>query len=97
MSTEYQNALLEEARATVKRRELFHRVFTPEVLDELDKYLGTDSMIYAFKEEDTDPLLAMRRDTLMGIMRSLRHESAEEQLALARTNLARIEEEVQHG
>ncbi len=88
---------LEEARAVVMRRELFCKVFTPEVLAAVDEFLGTNTMIYAFPTDNLDPLLAMRRDTLMGVMRSLRHESDESNLALARTTLAQMEMEVQHA
>ncbi len=88
---------VENARAVLKRRELLNAHLTPEVLDELDKLFGTDDMIYAFPLANPDPLVAMRRDTLMGMMRSLRHEASESSLAAARENLAFVEQEVNHA
>ena len=57
----------------VARRQLFARVFTPEVLDALAEFLGVDDVIFAF-QGDMDPYRACQLDAKAGVVRGLRWE-----------------------
>lgn len=74
---------LEVLRRTVERRRLFHKVFSEEVLEELQHLFGLDKRVFAFRvgpDGKYDPLDAMRDDTLRGVIASLRWEADAAQL-----------------
>lgn len=75
-------------RRVVARRELFARVFTPEVLDELADFLGVQDMVFAF-QGDMDPYHACQQDAKAGVVRGIRWEV--EHLDEAREDLRKLE------
>ena len=62
-------------RKVVARRELFARVFTPEVMDELADFLQVQDTIFAFNGE-MNPYSACQADTKMGVLRGIAWEAA---------------------
>lgn len=86
---------MEYLQATLRRRELFAKVFTPAVLAELESFLGVKDVIFAFApvaNGRTDPYIAARQDALLGVMRALRYEL--EHLEETRESMKRVEEEL---
>lgn len=65
--------VIEKQRKVVERRQLFARVFTPEVLDALSEFLGVQDMIFAF-HGDMDPYHACQQDAKAGVVRGIRWE-----------------------
>lgn len=91
---------LDVLRRTVARRELFHSVFTPAVLDEMENLFGVENRVFSFRQTDAgkyDPLDAMRCDTLRGAIALLRFEADGANLSKARALLAEAEAEVEKG
>ena len=94
--TDKERGIYETALKCRRRRELFVRVFTPEVLDELEDFLGVKDVLFAFQSEGaggTDPYKAARIDALLGVMRALRFEVT--QLDAANEMVRKMEEEIQ--
>ncbi|MBQ5664634.1 MAG: hypothetical protein IIV41_02070 [Akkermansia sp.] len=75
-------------RKVVARRELFARVFTPEVMDELADFLQVKDTIFAFNGE-MNPYSACQADTKMGVLRGIAWEAAH--VDEARENLRKLE------
>jgi len=75
-------------RKVVARRELFARVFTPEVMDELADFLQVKDVIFAFRG-DMDPYSACQADTKMGVLRGIAWEAAH--VDEAREDLRKLE------
>lgn len=74
---------LSQLRECVRRRRLFNRIFTPELLAEMTAFFGLDKRVFAFRvglDGKYDPLDAMRTDTVRGVIESLRWEADEQQL-----------------
>ena len=65
--------VIEKQRKVVERRQLFARVFTPEVLDALAEFLGVEDVIFAF-HGDMDPYHACQLDAKAGVVRGIRWE-----------------------
>lgn len=79
-------AQVEMQKQVVRRRELFAAVFTDEVLDALEDWMGVKEAIFAFmrdKDGKLDALEACRVDTLMGVVRGIRFEVAHKAEAVA--------------
>ena len=75
-------------RRVVARRELFARVFTPEVLDELADFLGVQDVVFAF-QGDMNPYSACQLDTKLGVLRGMAWEAAH--VDEAREDLRKLE------
>ena len=75
-------------RRVVARRELFARVFTPEVLDELADFLGVQDVVFAF-QGDMNPYSACQLDTKLGVVRGIAWEAAH--VDEAREDLRKLE------
>ena len=75
-------------RKVVARRELFARVFTPEVMDELSDFLQVKDVIFAFRG-DMAPYSACQADTKMGVLRGIAWEAAH--VDEAREDLRKLE------
>lgn len=75
-------------RKVVARRELFARVFTPEVMDELSDFLQVKDVIFAFRG-DMDPYSACQTDTKLGVLRGIAWEAAH--VDEAREDLRKLE------
>ena len=75
-------------RKVVARRELFARVFTPEVLDELADFLGVQDVVFAF-QGDMNPYSACQLDTKLGVLRGIAWEAAH--VDEAREDLRKLE------
>ena len=75
-------------RRVVARRELFARVFTPEVLDELADFLGVQDVVFAFQGE-MNPYSACQLDTKLGVVRGIAWEAAH--VDEAREDLRKLE------
>lgn len=75
-------------RKVVARRELFARVFTPEVLDELADFLGVQDVVFAF-QGDMNPYSACQLDTKLGVVRGIAWEAAH--VDEAREDLRKLE------
>lgn len=65
--------VIEKQRKVVERRQLFARVFTPEVLAALAEFLEVKDMIFAFRG-DMDPYRACQEDAKAGVLRGIRWE-----------------------
>lgn len=94
--TEEERVTLELQEAVCRRRALFAKHLTPEVLDAIAEFAGVQDCIFAFtvdKEGKFDVLTAMRRDTLAGIIRALHYEV--EHLHEAEATLQRMMDEIQ--
>lgn len=65
-------------RRVVARRQLFARVFTPEVMDALAEFLDVQDVVFAFhgEEGELDPYRACQVDTKMGVLRGIAWEVA---------------------
>lgn len=86
-------------KRVVRRRELFARAFSDDVIAALAEWMGVEDAIFAFvpgKDGKLDPLEACRIDTLMGVLRGIRCEIAmkdEGERALA--EMLKLEKEAQ--
>lgn len=72
-------AAYDNAVRVKRRRELFAAAFTPDVLDELEEFLGVKDVVFAFQAsagEGYDACRAAQRDALLGVVRALRFEVA---------------------
>lgn len=75
-------------RKVVARRELFARVFTPEVMDELADFLQVQDVIFTFNGE-MNPYLACQLDAKLGVLRGIAWEAAH--VDEAREDLRKLE------
>ena len=76
-------------RKVVARRELFARVFTPEVMDALADFLQVQDTIFAFNGE-MNPYSACQLDAKLGVLRGIAWEAAH--VDEARADLRKLEE-----
>ena len=72
-------AAYDNAVKVKRRRELFAAAFTPEVLDELEDFVGVKDVVFAFQApagQAYDAFKAAQIDALLGLVRALRFEVA---------------------
>ena len=68
---------IEMMEVVVRRRQLFAKAFDKETMRELERFLGVDLNIFAFranKDGHVDPYLAAQQDALMGVVRGIKFE-----------------------